>query len=56
MPEITQVCLVRLAPPVDLTDFWMTEPMGVSVSPCNCEAAKLSPQEREELKMMEESC
>ena len=41
-PEIKQVSLVHLAAPVDLTDFWRTESMGVSVSPCTCEAAKLS--------------
>ena len=56
MPEIKQVSLVRLAGPVDLTDFWRTESMGVTVSPCTCEAAKLSAQKREELKMIEESC
>ena len=36
MPEIKQVSLVRLAAPVDLTDFWRTESMGVSVSQCTC--------------------
>jgi len=36
MPEIKQVSLVRLAAPVDLTDFWRTESMGVSVSRCTC--------------------
>ena len=30
--------------------------MGVSVSPCTCEASKMSAQEREELKLIEESC
>ena len=55
MPEIKQVSLVSLVPPVDLTDFWRTESMGVSVSPCTCEASKLSAQEREELKIIEES-
>jgi len=50
------MCLVRLAASVDLTDFWRTESMGFSVSPCTCEAAKLSAQEREELKMIEKSC
>ena len=56
MPEIKQVSLVRLTAPVDLTDFWRAESMSVSVSPCTCEAAKLSAQEREELKTIEESC
>ena len=40
MPEIKQVSLVHLAAPVDLTDFWRTESMGVSVSPCTCESFK----------------
>jgi len=34
MPEIKQISLVSLVPPVDLTDFWRTGSMGVSVSPC----------------------
>ena len=55
MPDIKQVSLVSLVPPVDLTDFWRTESMGVSVSPCTCEASKLSAKEREEMKIIEES-
>ena len=55
-PEVKQVLLVRLATPIDLTDFWKTESMGVSVSPCTCEAAKISQEERAELKLIEESC
>ena len=39
-----------------MTDFWKTESMGVSIAPCTCEGAKLSAQEREELKLTEESC
>ena len=55
MPEIKQVSLVSLVPPVDLTDFWRIESTGVSVSPCTCEESKLSAQEREEMKIIEES-
>ena len=55
-PEVKQVLLVRLATPIDLTDFWKTESMGVSVSPCTCEAAKMSQEERAELKLIEQSC
>jgi hypothetical protein len=55
-PEVKQVLHVRFAPPVDLSEFWTTESMGVSVSPCTCEAAKMSPQERTEMKIIEESC
>ena len=54
--EVKQVLHVRFAPPVDISEFWKTESMGVSVSPCTCEAAKMSPQERAEMKLIEESC
>ena len=56
MPQIKQVSIVRRAQPVDMTDLWKTESMGVSVVPCTCGGAKLSAQEREELKLIEESC
>ena len=55
-PEVKQVLHVRFAPPADLSEFWTNESMGVSVSPCTCEAAKISPQERTEMKIIEESC
>ena len=32
-PKASQVMNVRLATPVDLTEFWKTESMGVSISP-----------------------
>ena len=48
MAEIKQVSLVSLVTPVDLTDFWKTDSMGVSVSSCTCAASRLSVQEREE--------
>ena len=54
--EAKQVLHVRLAEPVDLTEFWKIESMGVSVVPCTCEAAEMSGQERAELKLIEESC
>ena len=56
LPEAKQVLYVRLAEPIDLTDFWKTESMGVSVSPCTCEATKMSPEARAELKLIEDSC
>ena len=55
-PETKQVLHVRLAEPVDLTEFWKPESMGVSVSPCTCKATEMSLQERAEMKMIEESC
>ena len=54
-PAVKQVLHVRFAPSVDISEFWKTESMGVSVSPCTCEAAKMSPQERIEMKMIEDS-
>ena len=42
LPEDKQALHVRLAEPVDITEFWKTELMGVSVSPCTCEATKMS--------------
>ena len=56
MTQIKQVSIVRLVQPVDMTDVWKTESLGVSIAPCTCEGAKLSAQEREELKLIEESC
>ena len=56
LPNVKQVLHVRLATPIDLTEFWKTEAMGVSVSPCTCEAAKMSKEERDELKLIEDSC
>ena len=53
--DVKQVSVVSRVPPIDLTDFWRTESMGVSVSPCTCEASKLSAQERQEMKIIEES-
>ena len=42
--------------PVDLSDFWRTESMGVEVNPCVCEADKLSQVEREEAEVISRSC
>ena len=54
--EASHVYHIKLETPVDMTDFWTTESMGVSVKPCSCEAGKLSQIEREEAKIIEESC
>ena len=45
LPEAEQVLHVCLAKPVDTTEFWKTESMGVSVSPCTCEATKMPSEE-----------
>ena len=47
---------VAFATPVDMREFWSTESMGVSVKPCSCKPEKLSPIERKEAKVIEDSC
>ena len=46
---------VRFSTPVDLTDFWTTESMGVQVDPCVCDENKLHQINREEMKLIGES-
>ena len=52
--ETSRVFHVQYARPVDLTDFWTSETMGVS-QPTN-EIVKLSKIEREETKLIENGC
>ena len=47
---------VTFATPVVMSKFWSTESMGVSVKPCSCKPKKLSPIERKEAKVIEDSC
>ena len=54
--HLTSILHVKYASPIDLTDFWTTETMGVAVKPCVCDADKLTQTEREEAKLIEESC
>ena len=54
--DASHVNHIKLEMPVDMTDFWTTESMDVSVKPCSCEAEKLSQIEREEAKIIEQSC
>ena len=56
MSQITRVFHLRYSTPVDLTDFWTTEAMGVSINPCHCKADKLSETERKEQEIIESSC
>ncbi len=51
----TKVLHVKTGIPVDLSDFWTTESMGVQVDPCVCDANKLNQLEREEKMMIENS-
>ena len=52
LPEAKQVLHVCVAEPVDITEFWKTDSMGMAVSLCTCEAAKMSLEERTELKLI----
>ncbi|XP_068687785.1 uncharacterized protein [Montipora foliosa] len=54
--DVTSILHVKYASPIDLTDFWTTETMGVAVKPCVCNADKLTQTEREDAKLIEESC
>ena len=47
---------VKYAVPIDLTDFWTTESMGVNVKSCVCSADKVNQVERDEAKIIEDSC
>ena len=51
----TTVLHVKTTSPVDLSDFWTTEGMGVQVDPCVCDANKLNQLDREEKRMIEQS-
>ena len=54
--ETSRILHVKFEMPVDLTDFWKTETMGVTVKLCVCEADKLTQVEREELRVIENLC
>ena len=53
---VNKVLHVQLSSPVDMTDFWTTEAMGVSPKSCGCNPEKLSPIEQLEKKIIENSC
>jgi hypothetical protein len=53
---VNKIFCVKFSKPVDLTDFWTTESMGVEVKPCLCEPEKLSQAENEEKLIIEKSC
>ena len=55
-PNASAILHVKYASPIDLTDFWTTKSMGVAVKSCFCDAEKLTQIEREEAKLIEESC
>ena len=53
---VTRILHMRFATPLDLSDFWTSEAMGVMVKPCVCDADKLSKTERKERRVIEDSC
>ena len=46
---------VRFATPIERSDFWKTEAMGVEVKPCVCKADKPTQAEREEAEIISNS-
>ena len=54
--QVNRIFSVKVPTPIDVTDFWTTETMGVAAKPCECDADKLSAVERKELKIIEDSC
>ena len=54
---MNSILYVKYTMPEDLSDFWTTEAMGVTVTPCLCTADTLISQiEREEAKIIESLC
>ncbi|KAJ8018338.1 hypothetical protein HOLleu_43725 [Holothuria leucospilota] len=47
---------VKVSEPINMTDFWSTESMGVQSQNCQCEPTKFSKLEQEEGKIISESC
>ncbi|XP_022799862.1 uncharacterized protein LOC111337764 [Stylophora pistillata] len=54
--EKGRLFFVNYAAPVDLSEFWSTESMGVSARSSDCSMDKLTQLEREEKKIIENSC
>jgi hypothetical protein len=47
---------IQLTNPVDMTDLWTTEAIGVTTKSCKCNPEKISPIELREKKIIEDSC
>ena len=56
LENVSQVFHVKCSNPIDMSDFWTTESMGVEGKMCSCETKKLSPIEAYEAKIIESSC
>ncbi|XP_063960332.1 uncharacterized protein LOC129280086 [Lytechinus pictus] len=54
--ESSKVLHVQLAKPVDLTEFWTTESMGVKDIDCQCQPTGMTKADKEEYDMIERSC
>ncbi|XP_028397204.1 uncharacterized protein LOC114521013 [Dendronephthya gigantea] len=52
----SQIFHIKYTAPVDLSEFWTTESMGVAVRSCRCTTNNLSPIEIEEAKNIEDLC
>ena len=52
----SQIFHIKYTAPVDLSELWTTDSMGVAVKSCQCTASKLSPTEIEETRIIEDSC
>ncbi|XP_028412195.1 uncharacterized protein LOC114535018 [Dendronephthya gigantea] len=53
---VNKVLNVGVFKPIEMNEFWSTESMGVEIKPCLCDGEKMSRVEREEAKIIEESC
>nr|XP_054774804.1 uncharacterized protein LOC129282978 [Lytechinus pictus] len=54
--EPSKVLHVQLAKPVDLTEFWTTESMGVKDIDCQCQPIGMTKADKEEYDLIERSC
>nr|XP_054755275.1 uncharacterized protein LOC129261240 [Lytechinus pictus] len=54
--EPSKVLHVQLAKPVDLTEFWTTESMGVKDIDCQCQPPGMTKADKEEYDLIERSC
>ncbi|XP_071827786.1 uncharacterized protein [Apostichopus japonicus] len=52
---VNQVLHVKMAAPIDLSEFWSTESMGIQAD-CQCKPGKMSKVEREEYQAIWNSC
>ena len=53
---VATILHIKYTTPVDMTDFWAMESMGIKIKPCVCDTDKSTNIEREETKVIEGSC